>query len=154
MPKKTKSVQEELMDLVKEMLYHMSDYVKCTAHKCATEKAVYTANPVTSKINTAAILQLENKSKATQNKTIKKWINNPILLDYERCNYNKCNEISKKLMKKVIEVSRKTKLLKNNVINPDEESFYKEFDDLLEKQNISDKELKKILELNMKITLL
>jgi CRISPR/Cas system-associated protein Cas5 (RAMP superfamily) len=88
------------------------------------------------------------------NKTIKKWINNPILLDYERCSYNKCNEISKKLMKKVIEVSRKTKLLKNKVINPDEESFYKEFDDLLEKQNISDKELKKILELNMKITLL
>lgn len=154
MPKKTKTVQEELMDLVKDLLNQMSDYSKCSINKCAKEKAVYTADPVTSKINTAAILQLKNKSKKIQQKTINKWINNPIFLDYEKCNYNKCNEISKKLMKKVIEVTKKTKLLNVNIINPEEESFYKEFDDLLEKQNVTEKELKKILELNMKITLL
>ena len=154
MPKKTKPIQDELMDLVKDMLYHMGDYGKCVVKKCAKEKAVYTANPETATINTAAILKLENKSKPVQNKTINKWINNPIFLDYERCSYNKCNDISKKLMKKVIEVSRKTKLINNKVINPDEEKFYKEFDDLLKKQKISDEELKRILELNMKITLL
>jgi len=147
-------VQKELKGIVKELLTLMKDYNKCTIEKCNSEKTAVTKDKTASTINNMEIYKLKALSKKEQDKKIKTWLNNKLYINLEKCRLTKCNEIALKLINKVISVSIKMKQINYKPLTKEEDKFYKEFNDLLKIQNITNKDIRKIVEYTLRIELL
>ena len=147
-------VQKELKGIVKELLTLMKDYNKCTIEKCNSEKTAVTKDKTASTINNMEIYKLKALSKKKQDKKIKTWLNNKLYINLEKCRLTKCNEIALKLINKVISVSIKMKQINYKPLTKEEDKFYKEFNDLLKIQNITNKDIRKIVEYTLRIELL
>ena len=141
-----KETQQELMDIIKELLNLMKDYNKCTIDKCNKEKTAVTNDKTAATINNQEVYKLKALSKTEQDAKIKTWLSNKKYINLEKCRLTKCNEIALKLINKVISSSMKMKHLNNKEITKDEDKFYKEFSDLLKIQNVTDKDICKIVE--------
>lgn len=143
----------ELFSLVGKMMDVMKDVNKCTITHCENEKIAVMKDKEASTLNINALLDLKKKSKKEQEKQIKKWNNNKLMIALEKCQYNKCGKITKNLMELIIDVSTKTKDLENEKISPEADKIYKEFKRLLKLQKLTDEEYSKLRELNMRIVL-
>jgi hypothetical protein len=149
-----KETQQELMDIIKELLNLMKDYNKCTIDNCNKEKTAVTNDKTAATINNKEVYKLKVLSKKEQDKKIKTWLNNKKYINLEKCRLTRCNEIALKLINKVIMSSMKMKQLNNKPLTKDEDKFYKEFNELLKIQNITDKDIRKIVEYTLRIELL
>ena len=149
-----KKIQQELMNIVKELLVLMKDYNKCTIEKCNSEKTAVTKDKIASTITNMEIYKLKSLSKKDQDKKIKTWLDNKVYINLEKCRLRKCNEIALKLINKVISSSIQMKKNKNKPLTKDEEEFYKEFSDLLKIQKFTDNDILKIVEYTLRIELL
>ena len=149
-----KDIQQELMDIVKELLLLMKDYNKCTIEKCNKQKTAVTKDKIASTITNMEIYKLKALNKTDQDKKIKEWLNNKVYINLEKCRLRKCNDIALKLINKVISSSINMKHITNKSLTKDEEDFYKEFSNLLKIQKITDNDIKKIVEYTFRLELL
>jgi hypothetical protein len=149
-----KNIQQELMDIVKELLLLMKDYNKCTIEKCNKQKTAVTKDKIASTITNMEIYKLKALNKTDQDKKIKEWLDNKVYINLEKCRLRKCNDIALKLINKVISSSINMKKITNKSLTKDEEEFYKEFSDLLKIQKITDNDIQKIVEYTFRIELL
>jgi len=149
--KKQQAIQ--LFALVGKMMNIMKDVNKCVITHCEKEKVAVMKDKEASSFTANALLNLKNKSKGEQNKQIKKWMNNKLMISLEKCQYDNCAKISKNLMELIIDVASKTKDMENKKLTPEADKIYKEFRHLLKLQKLSDSEYSKLRELNMRIVL-
>lgn len=147
-------MDKELVAIIGELMKLMQLYYKCTLEKCKNEKDAVSSDNIAKYINNTNINNLKKLSKKEQDKKINEWTNNKTYLKLEKCRYNKCNEITKKLINTVINLTIKMKEKNNKNLTEYEDKFLKEFSKLLKIQNIKDKELRKIIEYTFRLELI
>lgn len=149
--KKQQAIQ--LFAVVGKMMNIMKEVNKCVITHCEKEKVAVMKDKKASSFNANALLDLKKKSKTEQDKQIKKWKNNKLMIALEKCQYNNCVKDTKNLMELIIDVASKTNDMENKKLTPEAEKIYKEFRHLLKLQKLSDKEYSRLTELNMRIVL-
>lgn len=149
--KKQQAIQ--LFAVVGKMMNIMKEVNKCVITHCEKEKVAVMKDKKASSFNANALLDLKKKSKNEQDKQIKKWKNNKLMIALEKCQHNNCVKDTKNLMELIIDVASKTNDMENKKLTPEAEKIYKEFRHLLKLQKLSDKEYSRLTELNMRIVL-
>lgn len=149
--KKQQAIQ--LFAVVGKMMTIMKEVNKCVITHCEKEKVAVMKDKEASTFNANALLNLKKKSKKEQDKQIKKWKNNKLMIALEKCQHNKCGKDTKNLMELIIDVATKTKDIENEKMSPEAKKIYKEFRHLLKLQKLTDEEYSRLRELNMRIVL-
>lgn len=142
----------ELKKLSEDIKKHTFAYQNCISNVCLDERVAVMkdTNKNAPKINFNILFEKDIKKK---NEFFKKHVEYPLNFNLYKCNYDKCNAEIKNMIHCILKASLLMKKLKKaNVIVYDDD-FYKEFNDLLNKQKVSDEELKELMNKFLQITL-
>ncbi len=136
----------DLLTLTGKMIELVKIHNKCSKSNCNKERDAVLKDTTANSLNKTNIKLLNLKDRERH---IKDKINNRLIFDLEKCNYNKCNKIAKEIFELALEITSKTPL--NN--NSKYKKLSKEFKELLKLQKLSDSEINKLREIVMRITL-
>lgn len=135
-----------LLLLVGKMMELVKIHNKCSKSNCNKERNALLKDTTADSLYKTDIKLLNPKDR---DRHIKDKVNNKLIFDLEKCNYNKCNKVAKEIFELALEITSKTPLNKDSKYN----KLSKEFKELLKLQNLSDSEFNKLREIIMRITL-
>ena len=135
-----------LLLLVGKMMELVKVHNKCSKSNCNKEREAVLKDTTADSLYKTDIKLLNPKDR---DRHIKDKVNNKLIFDLEKCNYNKCNKVAKEIFELALEITSKTPLNKDSKYK----KLSKEFKELLKLQKLSDSEFNKLREIIMRITL-
>jgi hypothetical protein len=134
----------ELNKLAEDIKKYTFAYQNCISNICVDEKVAIMkdTNKDAPKINLNILLEKDEKKR---NEFFKKHVEYPLNFNLHKCNFNACGTHIKNMIHCILKVSVLMKKLKREDIKGLDDDFYKRFDYLLKKQNLSDEELKDLM---------
>jgi hypothetical protein len=135
-----------LLLLVGKMMELVKIHNKCSKSNCNKERNALLKDTTADSLYKTDIKLL---NPIDRDRHIKDKVNNKLIFDLEKCNYNKCNKVAKEIFELALEITSKTPLNKDSKYN----KLSKEFKELLKLQKLSDSEFNKLREIIMRITL-
>ena len=143
---------KELKKLTEDIKKYTVAYQKCVSNVCVDEKVAIMkdTNKKAPKINLNILLEKDDKKR---NDFFMKHVEYPLNFNLYKCNFNNCEKNIKNMIKVILKVSLLIKKFKKDEIKGLDDNFYKNFDDLLKKQKLSDEELKELMNKFLQTTL-
>lgn len=146
MNKKDSEEVKKFFSLFFQIMKVVKIYNKCSESNCKIEKEAIHNDITANSLYKTNIKLLDSKNRE---KHIKNMINNKLVFNFEKCNYNKCNKLAKKIYNLALKIGSITDPNKKTKLN----EFHKEIKKLVKLQKLSDDEIKKLIEFNIRITL-
>ena len=142
----------ELKKSTEDIKKYTVAYQNCISNVCVDEKVAIMkdTNKNAPKFNLNILLEKDDKKR---NDFFMKHVEYPLNFNLYKCNFNACGKNIKNMIKVILKVSMLIKKLKKEEIKGLDDDFYKNFEDLLKKQKLTDEELKELMNKFLQTTL-